>query len=62
VHGIFIHLPVIKFQNTFLVKFQKSYLIFQTGFEIQITLLKIYKKGILKIPNQEVSKNPKHRI
>jgi len=31
--GIFIHLPVMKFQNTFLANFQKRYLIFKAGFE-----------------------------
>jgi len=40
----------MKFQNTFLVNFQKSYL-------NQVTFLKICKKSILKFHNREVKKN-----
>ena len=48
----------MKFQNAFLVNFQRSYFIFKTGFENQVTCMQIYKKSILKLQNREVPKIP----
>jgi len=47
----------MKFKNAFHVNFQKSSLIFKTGFENLVTSLKIYKKSIMKFHNLEVNEN-----
>jgi len=60
--GIFIHFPVMKFQNTFLVNFQKRLLNFQIRLWKYVTFWKIHKESILKFHNREVNKNSNHQI
>jgi len=60
--GIFIHFPVMKFQNTSVVNFPKKIRIFKAEFENEVIFSKIYKKSILKFHDREVNKNSNHRI
>jgi len=45
----------MKFQNTFLVNFQKSSLIFKAGFENEVTFLKTFMRSIFKFHEKNKS-------